>query len=192
MATIRESATVTGTELAETLNAAHPGWNLSASDAFLLIYGGSVNFRKTGTACASGCWGETFFRGGVHEIEVYTDADLAAGDARWAVHELGYAFVNTGRGHPVSTLARYQNLMEGFPDRPITPNDRNGTWGYAGTRWGWQRSDQGKPSEEFADMYLGWVYNQWKVGRNGSWTDAGQMRARFMNSYMPMWVNMGH
>jgi hypothetical protein len=133
MATIQESATITGTRLAETLNAANRGWNLSASDVFLLVYGGSVNFHKTGTACAIGCWGETFLRdGNVHEIEVYTNADLVAGDARWAIHEFGHAFVNTGRGRPITTLELYRDLMEGFPDRPVTPNSPDGTWGFAG------------------------------------------------------------
>ncbi len=73
----------------------------------------------------------------------------------------------------------------------MTPNDPNGTWGFAGRRWGMQRSDQGRASEEFADMYVGWVYNEWEPGRDG-WSEAGQMRADFMNSNMSMWVNIGH
>ena len=188
MVTIQQSATLTGTGLAETINASHPGWNLSATQAFLLVYGGTVNFRKTGESCFQateyqGCWGKTFFENGSHEIQVYTDANLAAGDARWAVHEFGHAFVNTGRGNPISTLLIYQSFgYPNFPNRPVTPNDETGTWGFAGPRWEWQRSDQGKAAEEFADMYLGWVYNQWE----GS--EVGQARADFMNSLMPIWL----
>jgi RHS repeat-associated protein len=188
MATVQASANLTGTKLAETLNGAN-GWNLTAGQAFIYTYGGSVNFHKTGTACASGCWGETFLRAGnVHEIEVYTDANLAGGDARWAVHELGHAFVNTGRGNPITMLDHYQATVAGFPNRPLTPNDPLGTWGFAGPRWDWQRSDQGRTSEEFADMYLGWVYNQWEPGDGGGWSDLGQMRADFMNSLMTTWL----
>lgn len=190
MATLEASATLTGTRLAQSINATHRNWNLTASQAFLLVYGGPVNFRKTGTACASGCWGETFLRDGRHhEIEVYTNADLAAGDARWAVHELGHAFVNTGRGKPISTLDHYQATVAGFPNKPLTPNNPDGKWGFAGPRWGWQRSDQGKTSEEFADMYLGWVYNQWEQNSRGDgWSPQGKMRADFMNSLMPTWL----
>jgi hypothetical protein len=191
MATIQESAMLTGTRLAETLNAAH-GWNVTADQAFLLIYGGSVNFHKTGTACATQCWGETFLRAGnVHEIEVYTNANLAGGDARWGVHELGHAFVNSvaGRASPVRSLEQFQALVPSFPNRPVTPNNPDGRWGFAGPRYGWQRSDQGRASEEFADMYLGWVYNQWEPGVNGGWSGAGKMRASYMDFFMPMWVN---
>ena len=163
----------------------------------MLVYGGTINFRKTGESCStatgySGCWGKTFLREGGHEIDVYTDANLAGGDAHWAVHEFGHAFVNTGRGHPISTLQMYQDLQPGFPNRPLTPNNPKGTWGFAGPRWGWQRSDQGRASEEFADMFLGWVYNQWEPDVDGGWSPAGQMRADFMNSYMPFWLNMGY
>jgi hypothetical protein len=71
MNTIQASAMVTATRLAKTLNAANPGWNLSPSEAFLLVYGGSVNFLKMGGANRDGYWGETFLRGGRHVIEIY-------------------------------------------------------------------------------------------------------------------------
>ena len=198
IATIQESATVTGTRLAETLNALHPDWNLSAEEAFLLVYGGSINFKKMGVACASGCWGETFLRdGGRHEIEVYTDIfdedgnNNLVGDAHWAVHEFGHAFVNAIAGgttaimRPVTWLKVYQNMFPNFPNRP-DGSAKGDTWGFAGGRWEWQRSPSGDASEEFADMYLGWVYNQWEA------SPAGQMRAGFTDTYMPMWVDMSY
>ncbi|MCL4265813.1 MAG: RHS repeat-associated core domain-containing protein [Anaerolineae bacterium] len=189
IAALQESATLTGTRLAETLNSAH-GWNLSASEAFLLVYGGSVNFIKTGTQCGSRCWGETFLRDGRHEIEVYTDANIA-GDAQWGVHELGHAFINVVGSGPLDKLRQYQKFFSDFPNRPHTDNpnyDNLSPWGFAGGYGTWQRSKQGRASEEFADMYLGWVYNQWE-GNDGDWTIPGQYRADFMNSLMPLWVD---
>jgi RHS repeat-associated protein len=191
--TIQESATLTGTRWAETLNALH-GWSLTPEQAFVLVYGGSVNFLKTGTQCANRCWGETFLRNGDHVIEVYTDANIA-GDPNWAIHELGHAFVNTGRGTPILTLSIFQSFEANFPNRPLTDDPHywdNSPWGFAGGFGTWQRSDKGRASEEFADMYLGWVRNQWAVRGvvNGKpvWTEAGQMRADFMNTYMAEWA----
>ena len=191
MATIQESATVTGTALAGTLNSAH-GWNLSAGDAFLLVYGGSVNFNKTGQSCLdatgySGCWGSSTGRNGV---DVYTDAgDYLVGDVHWAVHELGHSYVSAvgSFGEQKFTLPSLLDAVQkagnGFPDRP--PGiDRDSTWGFAGGRWEWQRSSNGAASEEFADMYLGWVYNQWEM-EAGSLSVAGQQRSDFMNALMP-------
>lgn len=198
MVTIQESATITGTRLAETFNTIHPNWNLSASEAFLLVYGSAVEFQKMGTPCASGCWGETFLRDGRHIIEVYTDIvdsngnNNLEGDAHWAVHELGHAFVNAvaGRGaRPVGTLKLYQ--WAGFPNRPAN-SDRRDSFGFAGGRWAWQRSSSGSASEEFADMYLGWAYNQWELNDTGGLSTDGQMRANFMNNLMPIWLNMGY
>jgi RHS repeat-associated protein len=193
MDAITQAALDTGVRLAETINAANPGWNLSPEEAFMLVYGGSINFRKTDDTSASGAWGETFLRGGRHEIDVYTDAyydDGSSGlvDSRWAVHEFGHAFINVVGRSPLLFLDIIQGYDDNFPDRPLTPNARDGTWGFAGPRWGWQRSDQGRTSEEFADMFLGWVYNTWELGDAGGFSDDGQARADFMNYFMPYWT----
>ncbi len=197
MAAVQEAASRTGIRLAEVLNAIHDGWNLSAHDAFMHVYGRTVKFIKTGTLCERGlgCWGKTFLREDpvAHEIEVYTDAGVIS-DPHWAVHELGHAFVNTGRG-VLSDLERYRDGFDypdiyiKFPDRPITPNNPNGTWGFAGRRWDWQRSALGRDSEEFADMYLGWVYDKWEARVDGRWTVHGQMRADFMDYGMSLWLD---
>lgn len=192
MNTILDGALAVGRRLAETLNAAYPGWNLTPIEAFLLVYGGSVSFLKMGGENRS-YWGETFFRSGKHVVEIYGRPANFDGDVRWAVHELGHAFVNAvaGRANPVAALEGIQRLVYRFPDRPPTaPDEPTGTWGFAGRRWGWQRSDQGAASEEFADMFVGWVYNQWEPSGNGmGWSLAGQMRANYMDVMMPLWVN---
>lgn len=55
-------------------------------------------------------------------------------------------------------LGQFQDLIPSFPNRLLTPNDPLASWGFAAPRYVGQRSDQDRPSEEFADMYLGWVY----------------------------------
>jgi hypothetical protein len=44
--------------------------------------------------------------------------------------------------------------------------------------------------ENFADMYLGWVYNKWELNpkRPGKLTDRGALRSGFMNTNMPIWI----
>ena len=85
-----------------------------------------------------------------------------------------------------------QGLGIGFPDRP-SGSEKTETWGFAGGRWEWQRSSSGLASEEFADMYLGWVYNQWETNA-GVMTESGSMRSDFMNGAMPFAIDLaiGH
>lgn len=39
--------------LAEIINAAHPGWEVTPQQAFLMVHGGSVTFTKVGISCAA-------------------------------------------------------------------------------------------------------------------------------------------
>ncbi len=208
-ATIQQSAYDTGSALARTINAANPSWNLSPEEAFLLVYGGSVTFTKTGQSCLaatgySGCWGRST---GKNSVEVFTDivdangVNHLVGDVHWAVHELGHSFVSVvgsfslRTGGPSFTLPSFlefvQGLGIGFPDR-LPGSDKLTKSGFAGGRWEWQRSSSGKASEEFADMYLGWVYGQWEtMGTAGTpLTEAGSMRSDFMNTVMPFTVDL--
>jgi len=183
------AATATGIRLRDTLNAAHPGWDLSAEEAFLLVYGGSVSFKKMGGENRDGYWGETFLRDdGSHEIEIYGKPEHFVGDDHWAVHELGHAFVNAVTGaNPIATVEFAQGY--GFVDRPDDfREDMN--WGFAGGRYEWQRSASGDAAEEFADMYLGWVYGKWQTRDDGSLSTFGAQRSTFMNYYMPYWVDL--
>jgi hypothetical protein len=41
--------------------------------------------------------------------------------------------------------------------------------------------------EEFADMFLGWNYNQWEPGPDGL-SRLGQARSNFMDRYTASWI----
>jgi hypothetical protein len=43
-------------------------------------------------------------------------------------------------------------------------------------------------SEEFADMFLGWVFNRWETKGNGDFTDAGKARSKRMDQHMRAWI----
>jgi hypothetical protein len=156
------------------------------------VYGGSVNFQKMGVACPQGCWGQSTGR---NNIAVYTNivdngVNGLIGDRHWAVHELGHSFVNATGGS--SPLTQYENLQRvGFADRGGSCLSQH--CGFAGGQWEWQRSGDGATSEEFADMFLGWVYGQWERGgtvvTNGLTTN-GYQRSIYMDHFMPTYVDM--
>lgn len=106
------------------------------------------------------------------------------------VHELGHAFEDalediTGTKLPRYALAVKQARDWQFPDRKIDDQKDyvpNLNYGFAGPRWNWQQSDDASAAEEFADMFLGWVYGRWENSVDG------RLRADFMNVYMPVWA----
>jgi hypothetical protein len=57
-------------------------------------------------------------------------------------------------------------------------------WGFAGRFERWQFGMTDDTGEVFADMFLGWTYNQW--GDN----DSGINRASYMNQTMPLYVDL--
>ena len=105
------------------------------------------------------------------------------------IHELGHAFNNLfwttlSSGArvrlPEYLFSRAQTSIPGFPDRDSTaPN-----YGYGGAFGFWQQSREITASEEFADNFIGWTYNYWEGNA------AGEMRANWMNGFMPVGIDM--
>lgn len=93
----------------------------------------------------------------------------------------------------LSPSEEFYNYFEvSFPNRPDFPDPLpNDNW--FGERYGfaseqnvtsWQKSvsQAGSIGEEFADQFLGWVFNSWDD------STAGFMRSEWMNKYMPGWI----
>ncbi|MBE2224442.1 MAG: RHS repeat-associated core domain-containing protein, partial [Anaerolineae bacterium] len=168
--------------------------------AFLYFYGKPVLFYKTGTvngdnAEAYGMYGTT---PGGRGINVYRVAKITAEayGYRWATHEMGHYFearVNDilGVNSVRNTLGKYAN--EDLPLNIRIPR-RGGDndevkYGFADTTYIWQFSDKATTGEEYADMFLGWNYNQWEMrDDNSGFTDLGQARSSFMERYMAPWI----
>lgn len=89
-----------------------------------------------------------------------------------------------GRSIPSKALRQAQDADPDSPNRVVDGGSNSETWGFAGTRWTWQQSSSANTNEEFADMYLGWIY----YGFENS--PRGQMRADFMANNMPTWTNL--
>lgn len=45
-------------------------------------------------------------------------------------------------------------------------------------------------SEQFAAMFIGWVYGQWQTNTDGTLTGPGTAMSNFMNGNMPNWLNL--
>jgi RHS repeat-associated protein len=134
------------------------------------------------------------------------------------VHEMGHAFAKNWpesslsqddlqyfRYHPkevnpaivLAWAQSYQGLAEhyiaGFPDRQDPIPNKDGKYppgnflGFASEQnvltWQIAMTKAGDPGEEFADQFLGWTFSVW---RNSA---QGDMRANFMNKYMPGWID---
>jgi hypothetical protein len=113
------------------------------------------------------------------------------------VHELGHAFDDRLSTIPDNELGKMQELNSTFPNRADFPSDVDETWvgpnvGFASgqNQFTWQMSyaNAGSPIEEFADQFLGWVFNTWESDASGNLAPYGQARSDWMNNNMPDWI----
>jgi RHS repeat-associated protein len=165
------------------------GINVTWGDAIYLALGTNLKFWRQLETCASqnnipgaGCYGQ-YVGGGT--IYVYSNAPASevASDIRFPIHEIGHAFDS-------STEHKGRNsVINKWASNPDFPR-RGGsclveTYGYFGTCYDWQQSSESTAGEEFADMFIGWLYDRWEIDPEGVLTTDGQARFDFMNQLMP-------
>ncbi len=173
----------------------HP---LRPSEAFLAYYGKPALFYKTGDLKTY--YGEYIGLNADNlptpRINVYKyNLDGTVGyyfdrpnfGYRWATHELGHYFEARINGILGTNYVRDDVLGK---DTTITrrglDNDTR-SYGFAYFRYGWQQSPQSTTGEEFADMFLGWNYNQWAPSTDRDYL-VGQARSNFMDRHMAPWI----
>jgi hypothetical protein len=116
------------------------------------------------------------------------------------VHELGHAFNNRLSDSPSGSLGSYQLQNPDFPNRSDFPDEIPEGWtgeysGFASRMnvFTWQQSYAlaGSAVEEFADQFLGWIYNTWESGdyRDGL-SKEGFDRSSWMKDNMPVWIDI--
>ena len=187
MTAIRQAALLVGQALADVLNQMHPNWYLTAVEAFLLVYGGTFNFIWQG-ASPGNYAAQTQ---NATEIWIYDTKDTVGRvthKVEWIVHELGHAFSHAVGGTTNDTQAF-------FDANPGVGRDGFGNdTGYAGDKVDgsryWQQSYDTAAAEQFADMFIGWVYGQWELDDYGNMTSQGIAMSNFMNGNMPTWLNL--
>ncbi len=104
------------------------------------------------------------------------------------IHELGHAFnVRLGR-IPENSVHAYSIRIGGELwqlDQKDSKEEGQGFYFGDILKYGtmtWIQSIQTSPSEVFADMFIGWVYNKWED------SPQGEARKKFMNEYMRSWI----
>jgi RHS repeat-associated protein len=180
--------------------------SLSNKKAFLLVYGGPVEFKLHVKSCSQYFvdWrdqkikdiGEEAF----HAIygNEYDDAEQwtcwgytyssyriyrfsnkppnAYDTAHWAIHELGHAF-----NSEINNQGAWRVRHDAQWDDILKNRDRGFLLTQGHTR-PWQQSGSATESEIFADMFLGWVYNAWADDQYGTY------RSTFMTQRMSGWL----
>ncbi len=165
--------------------------SLSAADAFLGAFGGSITIQNKEEYLVDG--------GGfnVYAIASETQALITIGinaitNHQLFIHEIFHIFDQVVLGGIANeTLFAAQQADATFPNRPNLDGQSDLRWGFAGSNFSeWQKSRSGASGEEFADMGIGWTYNQWEPSDTGiGWSQQGQARANFMDVNMGLWLN---
>jgi len=154
---------------------------VTPQEAFYEVYGGSITVRRIGSSDC-GCAAQTREN---NEIWIYSSTSSAyiVNHPGIIVHELGHAFNNiTGKSAqkvPGCLLRPYGDIID-------HGNAENYYYEYAsGARqFGYSTANPG--SEEFADMFLGWVYQDF----NTDSLSLGPQRSAYMNEYMSGYLSL--
>jgi hypothetical protein len=155
---------------------------ISARTAFWQVFGGQINVHFSSESCDSNCYAEVKTPAdGERYINVYSNSHGKV-STRLIVHEIGHIFdgrAGWARNDVPNALLR--DTQDGFdengdPTSVILHVDANGgNYGYNGGGMEWQfgYSPASRNGEEFADMFVGWVY--------GSSFNMNQFIGSFMN-----------
>ena len=178
--------------LANALNALYPDWNLAPIEAFLLVYGGTVTFVWTGEEKTYGAFtgldAEDNTKISISIYDTRSSVGAITHKVQWIIHELGHAFSQAVGGTTENTQAFLDN-------NPRVGRDGLGNYtGYAGDTVDgslyWQQNYSTAANEQFADMFIGWVYGQWQLDDYGDLAAPGIAMSNFMNGTMPYWLNL--
>ncbi len=156
-----------------------PIQQFSPATVFKQVFG-AVTFNLNSGNCDGGtCWARADRPRGTVQVYIQNVTN-GVYTALNAAHELGHTFDWRAGYQPRSDLSAEWNANPNFPRRDPTNRELRG---YAGRRFTWQQSNELTASEEFADMFLGWAYNQWGPG------DAGRARSLWMTTNMAGWIH---
>lgn len=179
---VQEVAVSIGQKLADLINHdlmlhAQTG-TVTPTRAFWLVFGGPVEFQRTGQSCSESrkargiahlpcgeaIWGETVSANLVLVYKEATPSKLVT-HPRWFVHELGHAFSHTTG----------KQAERDVPESLLIRNT------FAGPLNVWQYSSSVEQGEVFADLFLAWVFDTWGPTGNGK---------LFMDMFAPVWLGI--
>jgi RHS repeat-associated protein len=140
----------------------------SPVEAFLNVFGGKLIVNWTHDDCGDvNCWGEIT---GQRTLTIYGKENPTINE-KWIVHELGHMFDAAADLQPRETLKSSPSWVPRRRcEKDLCTDDesvKNQHWGFAGPAFGWQQSKQTYVYEDFADMFLGWVYGEFGDNAQG-------------------------
>jgi hypothetical protein len=164
-------------------------WGLSQDELFQTVMG-DVTYVRSANQCAD-CWASvngstvTVYDNAFSNPNYLQQGKLNSG------HELGHVFAQrTGwvpdptrpSGGQYKAYLRLEQTWAVEPTMPRRPaNPRTNAGPFAGTYLGWQQSTDPSSNEMFADMFLGWTYDNWSTTPNAG----GSSASGWMNMNMP-------
>ena len=164
---------------------------------FLSVFGGTVSFAKTGETHRNLGFTESRNRILVHEAS--SGATVVDEGVRWVGHELGHAFSKAMYPNTTDGLEYGQGIIDlaASDIRYIDDTRENrqiagscGTGNYLtscyiskGAGFAHRDNAKGTPSEDFADMFAGYVFGFTS-------DDAGKARYDWMDSNMSRWISL--
>lgn len=163
---------------------------LSPSEALRLVYGGPLTFTRVAEANPSAYMRTTQTPYG---IKVYSTTTTDEITKNLVIHELGHAFNNAvdKKAQAVPAHLLRPIIQEVDADGNVTyridhGDEKRGYFGYMGKALEWQfgYGTELPGSEEFADMYLGWVYGQWEAK-----SPLATARRKYMDEVMNNFLN---
>ncbi len=150
--------------------------------AFYETFSGPIVARRSSSSDCD-CWAQYMGRQDGQHPEIWVYSSTSVNDVinhpRLFTHEIAHVF-DAARGIDASSVIP-NDLLRPVNSNSIVGRDANGGYyGYFGPHYQWQfgRDRINHAGEEFADMFVGWVYNQWE----GS--DLGTQWQEFMNELM--------
>lgn len=170
--------------------------------SFKGVYGGSVDFKKTGISADN--LGEAVSKRkiSVNEVSGVGITSETAG-SMWAAHELGHAFNYALSPNTTDNLSYGQGMIDIALEGVYAGGERiagSSTQSYAdgnayvrtarGYRPGnssigpYRQNGTNNASEDYADMMMNWTYNSFAADT------AGAARAGWVDSHMPSWLSL--
>jgi hypothetical protein len=170
---------------------------MSPWGAFRAVYHDTMTF---GTCKSNQCSAWAYTKSG-KEILFKDFYDDPRRNTRFIIHELGHAFDYMVCGNTDKCVLEPNSARFGLMGKMGTelPDELDGSfalgrkgytgskespfWGFAGGWQEWQFGKNDETGEVFADMFLGWTFNEWGADRSGT------NRESYMNQYMPLYVD---
>jgi len=155
---------------------------VTPDEAFNQTFGGPIVARRSAEECR--CWAEHRGRVDGEHFEIWFYSTTSPTDItshpNLFVHEVGHAFDASIGLDATSVIPA--NLLRPFDSDGIVGMEADGLhyYGYYGPHYSWQfgRSANNRQGEEFADMFVAWVYGRWEESATGV------AKRNFMNSLM--------